>query len=143
MDSQINLKLSFTILIAVLITSNCLCQEDISVSQVAVPAEPNIISLPDFPYFAEITGNDVYIRSGPGTNYYRCGKLKKSDIVKIVSAKNVWSRILPSQESFSWISKQYVTIDMDNPDMGIVTGDEVRVYAGSQYFEPIHSSGRR
>ncbi len=93
-----------------------------------------------FPYVAQITGDNVYIRSGPGTNYYRCGKLHKTDKVKVISAKHSWSRIVAPAGSFSWISKQYVSIDKDSPSTGVVTGDAVRVYAGSEYLKPIHST---
>ena len=97
-------------------------------------------SIPSFPYVAEITDDNVNIRSGPGTNYYRCGKLKAGDRVKVVASKHSWSHIVPPAGSFSWISKQYVSIDPDNPDIGIVTGDAVRVYAGSDLLKPIHST---
>lgn len=93
-----------------------------------------------FPYVAEITGNDVYIRSGPGTEYYTCGKLNKTDRVKVVSSQPGWSRIVPPPGSFSWITTQFVSIDQDSPAIGIVTGDRVRVYAGSAYIKPIHST---
>ena len=93
-----------------------------------------------FPYIAEITGDDVYIRSGPGTNYYRCGKLNKADRVKVIGSQFSWTRIVPPVGSFSWISKQYVSIDPNNPAIGIVTGDAVRVYAGSDKLKPIHST---
>ncbi len=93
-----------------------------------------------FPYSAEITGDNVYIRSGPGTNYYTCGKLNKGDKVEVMSVRPPWSRIVPPAGSFSWISMQYVSIDPDNPGTGIVTGDNVRVYAGSDFVRPIHST---
>jgi uncharacterized protein YgiM (DUF1202 family) len=93
-----------------------------------------------FPYIAEITGDNVNIRSGPGTNYYSCGKLNKTDKVKIVGRQFGWSRIAPPPSSFSWISTQYVTVNPDNPSVGTVTGDDVRVYAGSDEVRPIHST---
>jgi SH3-like domain-containing protein len=96
--------------------------------------------VPSFPYIAEITGDDVNIRSGPGTNYYRCGKLNKADRVKVVGSQFSWSRVVPPAGSFSWISKQYVSIDPSNPTVGTVTGDAVRVYAGSEHLKPIHST---
>ena len=107
---------------------------------VTTSADVNTVGVPSFPYVAEITGDNVYVRSGPGTNYYACGKLKKGNRVKVVSCfKGVWSRIVPPAGSFSWISKQYVRIDPSNRALGIVTGDAVRVRAGSQDGNPLHS----
>ncbi len=91
-----------------------------------------------FPYVAQVTGNDVYVRCGPGTNYYPCGKVNKTNRVTVVATKFSWSHIVPPPGSFSWISKQYVTVDRDNRAVGTVAGDSVRVYAGSEYREPIH-----
>ena len=93
-----------------------------------------------FPYTAEITGNDIYVRSGPGTNFYHCGKLNTGDKVKVVDKQFSWSRIVPPAGSFSWISMQYVTIDPADPKVGTVTGDNVRVYAGSDYVKPLYST---
>jgi SH3-like domain-containing protein len=96
-------------------------------------------AVPSFPYVAQIIADDVYIRSGPGTNYYHCSKLNKGEKVVVVGSKFSWSRIVPPEGSFSWISKQYVSIDPANPGIGVVTGDAVRVYAGSEAQKPIHS----
>ena len=89
-----------------------------------------------FPHFAEITGDNVYVRSGPGTNFYHCGKLNTGDKVKVVGKHFSWSRVVPPAGSFSWISMQYVTIDPANPKVGNVAGDRVRVYAGSDFVKP-------
>ena len=105
-----------------------------------VSADSGETSSLSFPYIAEITGDDVHIRSGAGTNHYSCGKLNKNEKVKVVGSKFSWSRIVPPAGSFSWISKQYVKIDPNNPTIGIVTGNDVRIYAGSGYQEPIHST---
>jgi uncharacterized protein YgiM (DUF1202 family) len=93
-----------------------------------------------FPYVAEITEDNVNIRSGPGTNYYHCGKLSTGDRVKVVASKYSWSHIVPPEGSFSWISKQYISIEPNNPRIGAVTGDAVRVYAGSNFLKPMHST---
>jgi len=102
-------------------------------------AEAGETELP-FPYIAEITDDNVNIRSGPGTNYYHCGKLNTGQRIKVVARKYGWSHIVPPSGSFSWISKQYVSVDQDTPNMGTVTGDAVRVYAGSDMLKPIHST---
>jgi len=100
----------------------------------------NAADIPSFPYVAEITGDNVYIRSGPGTNYYDCGRLNKGDRVKVVSTQFSWSCIVPPTSSFSWISTQYVSIDPNNSAVGIVTGDSVHVYAGSDTVKPLYST---
>jgi len=105
---------------------------------VTSPNDTNESAELTFPYVAQITGDDVYVRCGPGTNYYPCGKVSKADRVTVVATKFGWSHIVPPPGSFSWISKQYVTVDQNNPAVGTVTGDSVRVYAGSEYREPIH-----
>ena len=38
-------------------------------------------------YVAEVVGNDVFIRSGPGTNFYQCGKLYAGDRVQVISTQ--------------------------------------------------------
>jgi uncharacterized protein YgiM (DUF1202 family) len=98
---------------------------------------PVVIS---FPYIGEVTGTDVYIRSGPGTNYYRCGKLNAPEKVEVVGSENSWSKIMPPAGCFSWISKQYVSLDADNPGQGHITGDNVNVRAGSEFVPAIQSA---
>ena len=100
----------------------------------------NKAGVPAIPYMAQITGDDVLIRSGPGTNYYACGKLNKTDKVKIVASQYSWSQIVPPAGSFSWISMQYIRIDSNDSSTGTVNADAVRVYAGSDQRKPIHST---
>ncbi|UCF14339.1 MAG: SH3 domain-containing protein [Phycisphaerales bacterium] len=101
---------------------------------------PDKTVTPTFPFMAEITGDNVLFRSGPGTNFYECGKLNKGDKVKVVSKQFSWYRIVPPAKSFAWISMQYVKLDPAKPGYGIVTGDRVRVYAGSDRVKPHYST---
>ncbi len=117
-----------------------LCHGAATGGAVVEGAAPEEIETPPFPYDAVITADDVYIRSGPGTNFYHCGKFKKGDRVKVVAKQFSWSRITPPAGSFSWISMQYVKIDAANPTVGTVTGDNVRVYAGSDFVKPLYST---
>jgi uncharacterized protein YgiM (DUF1202 family) len=94
-------------------------------------------------YVAEVIGNDVRIRSGAGTNYYECGKLYTGDRVQVVKSEKGWSCIVPPPGCFSWISMQYVSINLENPTMGVVTGDNVGVYTGSDFVEPMHSTSKQ
>lgn len=112
-------------------------------AQPAVEAAPAIVqpAVLQFPYMAEVIGNDVYVRSGPGTAYYHCGKLNAPQRVTVAAAEaNNWYKILPPPGSFSWISKKYVTVDPAQPTKGTVTDDVVRVWAGSDFVEPMRSS---
>lgn len=110
-------------------------------SSAAEPAKtPDVTDAQTFPFMAEITGDNVYYRSGPGTNFYECGKLNQGDKVKVVSKQFSWYRIVPPPKSFAWISTQYVKIDPADPDFGILTGDRVRVYAGSDRVKPHYST---
>lgn len=103
------------------------------------PGDTNEVSVPSFPYAAQVTEDNAPIRCGSGTNFYICGKLKNGDKVKVVSSQFSWSCIVPPPGSFSWISMRYVSIDPDDPTTGIVTAEGIRVYAGSEQREPIHS----
>ncbi len=112
----------------------------VSIGFAQQPGGSKEVDTSSFPYTAEITGDDVYVRSGPGTNFYYCGKLNTGDKVKVVGKQFSWSRIVPPAGSFSWISMQYVTINPTDPKVGTVTGDNVRVYAGSDYVKPLYST---
>jgi len=141
MESRINL---FILVILASIASISFAQPAAtSPEESASVNDANAVTTLSFPYVAEIIGNDVNIRSGPGTNYYSCGKLNKGDRVEIVSEQFGWSRIVPPAGSFSWISMQYISINLYNPTIGTVTGDNVRVYAGSDYVEPMHSTSEQ
>jgi hypothetical protein len=94
-------------------------------------------------FVGEITGNDVFVRSGPTTNSYQCGKLYKGDTVQVVDTQQGWSCIVPPPGCFSWIAIQYVSINLDNTTMGIVTGDNVGVYAGSDFVLPMYSTSKQ
>ena len=135
MQSRIN---SLVLVILAGLTSICLAQKAVAPPQEPVSADETVV--PSFPYVAEITADNVNVRSGPGTNYYSCGKLNVADRVKVVGSQFSWSHIVPPASSLSWISKQYVSIDLNNPRTGIVTGDGVRVYAGSNRLKPMHST---
>jgi len=118
----------------------CLVSVGFAQEAATTPSGPDEADIPAFPYMAEITGDNVYIRSGPGTNFYDCGKLNKGDKVKVMSRQFSWACIVPLAGSFSWISMQYVSIDSGNPKVGTVTGDRVRVYAGSDTQRPLYST---
>ena len=93
-----------------------------------------------YPFIAKVTGNNVYIRSGKGTAYYACGKLNLNDQVTVVGQAFGWAEIMPPEGSYSWIHKNYVNVKAVQPTVGVLTGDNVRVWAGSDSIEPMRSS---
>jgi uncharacterized protein YgiM (DUF1202 family) len=135
-------RILFLVLGIAIITSLCPAAEKASpairtTTRAATPAKP------EMPYVAEVIGTDVYVRSGPSTAYYFCSKLNEPTRVIVVGQTYGWSKIVPPEGSFSWISKNFVRVDPDNPTIGFVTGDNdipVRVWAGSNYEVPMRSS---
>ena len=136
MESRITLFILFCV---VSLASAGFAEESVTEGTVSIGNTAEVV-VPAFPYIAKITGDDVHIRSGSGTNYYSCGKLNKADRVKVVGSRPSWSQIVPPVGIFSWISKQYVKISADDPTVGIVTGNAVRVRAGSVDGNPLHST---
>jgi len=135
------LRFSIIVLVAAICLPALAAQPGNTAQAGAAPAaEANALNLPAFPFLAEITSDDVYIRSGPGTQYYNCGKARKNDKVKVVGNKFSWLQVVPPAGSYSWISKQYVQIDAKNNTSGTVIGEAVRVYAGSDEVQPMHST---
>jgi uncharacterized protein YgiM (DUF1202 family) len=135
-------KLPVIVLLTCIVT---VCNaHEIAVTSAGLPAAMMAASdtsnAPSFPYFAEITTDDVYIRTGPGTGFYRCGKFQKGDKIQVIGSQFTWSEIIPPAGSFSWISMQYVEPNADDPTIGTVTGDYVRVWAGSEYVRPENST---
>ena len=106
-------------------------------------ATPKIAGLPadvQYPFMAKVLGNNVYVRSGKGTAYYACGKVNLDDQVTVLGEAFGWAEILPPEGSYSWIHKNYVDVEEDQPTVGVLTGDNVRVWAGSDNIEPMRSS---
>ncbi len=134
-----------SLIVAMSLTGMAWAQTDVNMATqppvtIGTPKPPET---PTGAYVAEAMGDDVFLRSGPGTNFYKCGKLYKSDRIQVVSTQQGWACILPPPGCFSWIPMQYVSINLDNPTLGIVTGDNVRIYAGSDFVEPMHSTSEQ
>lgn len=131
-------------IILVLLFSFCriqiACSQDSNSQTPAAVGSPDKTETMSFPYFAEVTGDNVYVRSGSGTNFYECGKLNKGDRVKVIGKVYSWSRIVPPEGCFSWIYNEFVKVAPEDPSVGIVTGDNVRVYAGSNFVKPSFST---
>jgi len=79
-------------------------------------------------YTGRVTGENVYVRSGPRLNFYPVLKLSAPAEVRVLGTDGEWLKIAPPAGAFSLISKEYVRAE---GDVGTVTGDRVRVRAGS------------
>ena len=77
---------------------------------------------------AEVTANDLYIRSGPSLNHYTIAKLNAGDRVTVVGESGDWLEILPPAGVFSLISGDYV--DSADGPKGVVNGDNVLAIHG-------------
>ena len=84
-----------------------------------------------FPYKAYITTDDVYIRSGPGENYYPTDKLKAGTEVEVYRHDpGGWFAIRPPKDSFSWVSSRHLQLDGNN--LATVTDERVAARVGSR-----------
>ena len=69
--------------------------------QAQVPATPQL-------GLAGISGNDVYVRSGPSSNHYPVLKLAAGARVTVVGERGAWYEIVPPAGAFSFISGDFV-----------------------------------
>jgi hypothetical protein len=92
------------------------------------------------PYTAEIVGTEVMSAAAPEPRIINAANSAPAARYGRWIYHNNWFQITPPPGSFSWISKTYVEIDKANPKKGVVTGDAVRVWAGSDFVEPMRSS---
>ena len=84
-------------------------------------------------FVASITGDKVYVRSGPDTKYYEIGQLTKGDLVYVVGASKGWYLVLPPNGAFCMLSKEFVEPDAGGAT-GTLKGDFVNVHAGSAIY---------
>ncbi len=88
----------------------------------------------EFPYVAYVNTADVYVRSGPGRNYYPTDKLAKGDKVEIYRHDpGGWYAIRPPRHSFSWVSSRHLKVTHDG--LAKVDGDRVVARVGSAFSD--------
>jgi len=83
------------------------------------------------PFVAEVTADTLMVRSGPSRNYYPVTKLNEGDRVQVVGEESGWYAVVPPDDCFSLISRDYVDADATGRT-GVVNGNAVRVRAGSR-----------
>ncbi len=87
-----------------------------------------------FPYTAYITADDVYVRSGPGQNYYPTHKLATGEPVEVYRHDpGGWYAIRPPEGSFSWVSSRYLS--PGDEGLAVVNGENVAARVGSRFSD--------
>jgi uncharacterized protein YraI len=87
-----------------------------------------------FPYTAYVNADDVYVRSGPGKNYYPTTKIQRGVAVEVYRHDpGGWFAIRPPEGSFSWVSAKY--LQASEGDLALVNGDRVAARVGSDFSE--------
>lgn len=84
-----------------------------------------------FPYRAYVTGDEVYVRSGPGQDYYATDKLKLGQEVEVYRHDpGGWYAIRPVPGSFSWVAGRYLDVREDG--LAVVREEGVAARVGSR-----------
>ncbi len=82
------------------------------------------------PFVAEVAHTRVYVRSGPGVNYYELGQLTRGDTVQVVGTKNGWYTIDPPAGVYCYVAKDLVEVDSTG-QTGTIKGEFVNIRAAS------------
>lgn len=95
-------------------------------------AAPTLVAAQVFPYVGYVQRDDVYLRSGPGKNYYATTRLYEGDTVEVYRHDpGGWCAVRPPQGSFSWVLASQVRL-VDG-QMGVVEADEVVARVGTDH----------
>ena len=112
--------------------------------QSATTKTPEVAGKPadaQYPFVAQVVGDNIYVRSGNSTADYPSTKISGPDTVTVVDEVFGWARILPPVGCYSWVYKAYVKLDPKDPTVGVITGNSVNVWAGAEKIEAGRSSG--
>lgn len=86
------------------------------------------------PYVAYINADEVFVRSGPGKNFYPTQKLERGARIEVYRHDpGGWFAIRPPEKSFCWISEEF--LEPDDSGLARVLGDRVIVRVGSQFSD--------
>jgi SH3-like domain-containing protein len=84
------------------------------------------------PFTVYTNSNDVYIRSGPGKNYYPTDKLAQGEPVEVYRQDpGGWYAIRPPQGSFSWVPADALKPIGDH--LAVVVKDHAQCYVGTRF----------
>jgi hypothetical protein len=88
----------------------------------------------EFPYKAYVNREEVYVRSGPGDDYYPTDKLKIGQEVEIYRHDpGGWFAVRPPEGSFAWVSSHYLDLKKDH--LATVNAERVAARVGSKFSD--------
>jgi uncharacterized protein YgiM (DUF1202 family) len=101
---------------------------------VGLPGALPATESPQPPYMAQITAEDVYVRSGPGQNYYPTDKLGHGAKVEVYRHDpGGWCAVRPPEGSFAWVSHRYLSPGQDG--LAVVNAEDVAARVGSRFSD--------
>jgi uncharacterized protein YgiM (DUF1202 family) len=87
-----------------------------------------------FPYQAVVTTDNIYVRSGPGENFYPTDRLKAGQAVEVYRHDaGGWYAIRPPAGSFSWVAGSDLEPSKDN--LARVAEEHVPARVGSRFSD--------
>ena len=87
-----------------------------------------------FPYKTCVSAEDVYVRSGPGQNYYPTDKLRRGQPIEVYRHDpGGWCAIRPVEGSFTWVSGRFLKPTGNH--LAVVTEEGVLARVGSRFSD--------
>jgi len=84
----------------------------------------------EFPYSARVVGEDVYVRSGPGSDYYPTAKLQPGDVLEVYRRDpGGWLAVRPPRHSFCLVAISKLKPLGDS--VAVAKENKVEVHVGS------------
>jgi SH3-like domain-containing protein len=100
----------------------------------ALAAAEHLSAAPPAVSTATVNSADVYVRSGPGKNYYPTDKLLKGETVEVYREDpGGWLAIRPPRGSFSWVRARHLNLLSDG--LAKASSDRVVCHVGSTFSD--------
>lgn len=94
----------------------------------------SVMAAPQLPYKAYVTNDEVYVRSGPGEDYYPTEKLKVGQEVQVYRHDpGGWFAIRPPEGSFTWVAARY--LDRKGDGLATINAERVAGRVGSRFSD--------
>ena len=86
---------------------------------------------PEFPYKALVASEQLYVRSGPGQEFYPTARLRRGQEVEVFRHEPTgWCAIRPPEGSFTWLSGRCLKLSQDG--LAVVTEEGASARVGGR-----------